>query len=462
MRRTMSVSCAGFMLFGLFGAAVARAQDAEAVPEAPPDRPGVSAELGSAVEPVTLGGTRVTLAALLEHAEQNAPALAIAEAEVGLADADFGAAAPLLPGNPRVNLGIGPRLTADGNADMDLNAQAQLWQPIEIAGQRPLRFDVARAARATREGNLRRAHWLVHQQIHSGYRAAIAARRRTEIARRLVTFSSRLVEVAERRVQAGDAAPLILRLAEADVAQARQRAVAALQSYRDACLALAEVSGWPVASPPEPIGALSHPHRAPSLSRLTEFAEEHNPELLVRRAAVEEAQLRADLADREAVPNPQLGIQYGYEGGPGVGGTPEHVIMGRLMFAIPTFQLNQAARARTSAARDVAEARRDALGAVIVARLERLRSAVDAAAERVESYGTDILPRFEENLAMLRRAFELGEIDLLRVSVALQRFLSVQQQAIGAHVDYFSAVAALEAQVGREISGHSGHEGGAQ
>ena len=452
MRRMTSAMSALWVVVSLTGGVgVAWAQE-----EAPGlNRGGLSPELGAEVQEVTLGGTLVSLEELLDHAERSAPALAVAQAEVGLADADFGAAAPWLPSNTRLNLGLGPRIAANAGAATDLNAQAQLWQQIEIAGQRPLRFDVARAARATREGSLARAHWLVHQQIHAGYRAALAARRRTELERRLVTFSAQLLDIAQRRVRAGDAAALIERLAEADLAQARQRAVAALQTYRDACLFLAEISGWPVASPPEPVGALTAPHRAPTLAQLTELALEHNPELVLRRAAVREAELREDLASREAFPSPHLGIQYGYEGAPG-GGVAEHVVMGRLLFEIPAFAVNQAERARTSAARDVAEARKDAIGAVIEARLERLRSAVDAAAARVESYGSDILPRFEENLTMLRRSFELGEIDLLRVSVALQRFLSIQQQALSAHVDYFSAVAALEAQVGKEISTHVG------
>ena len=125
--------------------------------------------------------------------------------------------------------------------------------------------------------------------------------------------------------------------------------------------------------------------------------------------------------------------------------------MGLFAIDIPSLALNQAERARTSAQRDVARASRDALSAVIEVRLERLRGAVDAAADRVQSYGSDILPRFEENLTMLRRAFDHGEIDLLRVSLALERFLGVQREALSAHVDYVVAAAALEAQVGAEI-----------
>jgi len=409
------------------------------------------------VPEVTLGGTPVSLEALLAHAERRAPALAVAEAEVDLADRDFGVAEPLFPSNATLQAGFGPRVQSGANGAADLNAQIQLLQPFEIAGQRPLRFDVARAARATRERSLERARWQVHQQIHAGYRGALAARRRAEITGRLSAFAAQLVDIAHRRVRAGDAAPLIERLAEADAAQAQQSAVAAFQAYRDACLALAEVAGWPAASPPEPIGNLPAPRRAPSLAELTELAQAHNPELLVRRAAVEEAELRVYLAHRDAWPDPQLGFQYGYEGAPS-GGIPEHIIMGMLQIDIPSFALNQAEIARTSSERGVAEARRDALSSMIEVRLERLRTAVNAAAERVESYGSDILPRFEENLTMLRRAFELGEIDLLRVSVALERFLTVQQQALGAHVDYFAAVAALEAQVGEEIWEDEGAE----
>lgn len=443
MRRMKGALCVIALVFG--GVQPARAQPEERHPE-----------FGSeAVPEVTLGGTSVSLEALLEHAARSAPALAVAEAEVGLADADFGVAEPVLPDNATLQVGIGPRLVAMPNGAMDLNVQIQLLQPFEIAGQRPVRFDVARAARATRARSLEQVRWQVHQQIHAGYRRALAARQNAEISRRLVDFSSQLVEIAHRRVRAGDVAPLIERLARADAAQARQRAIATFQGYRDVCLGLAEVAGWSVSSPPEPIGELPAPRRAPALVQLARLAREHNPELLLRRAAVDEASLRVDLAHRDAWPDPQVGFQYGYEGAPG-GGIAEHVIMGMLQIEIPSFALNQAVRARTSAERDVAEARRDALASVIEVRLERLRTAVDSAAERVESYGSDILPLFEENLTMLRRAFDLGEIDLLRVSVALERFLSVQQQALSAHVDYFAAVAALEAQIGEEIWGHGG------
>ncbi|HBQ17746.1 MAG TPA: hypothetical protein DEF51_43660 [Myxococcales bacterium] len=398
--------------------------------------------------PVSIGGESVSLERLLQHAERHAPALAVAEAQVALADGEFGAAEPLLPRNPSLLLGAGPRFGA--NTSVDANVLVNLLVPLEIAGERPLRFDVARAARSTRERAQERVRWQVHQDIHAGYRTALALRRNAELAQRLAEFSAQLVDIATRRVQAGDASPLTQRLAEADAAQARQRVIAALQGYRDACLRLAEVAGWNAEHPPEPVGELDAPRRAPLLATLLELAEASNPALAQLRAAVQEAEARETLADREAWPEPSIGVRYIFEGAPG-GGSPEHVLMGLLELPFPVSQLNQAERARTAARVDVSTAERDALGSVLAVRLERLRSAVNAASERVEAFGQDILPLFEENLAMLRRAFELGEIDLLRLSVAVERFLSVQQQALEAYADYFSAVAALEAEVGSEI-----------
>jgi outer membrane protein TolC len=125
--------------------------------------------------------------------------------------------------------------------------------------------------------------------------------------------------------------------------------------------------------------------------------------------------------------------------------------MGILQLPIPSFATNQEARARTTAEQHVMESQRDARASILLARIERLRTTVDASAARVAAFGDQVLPRFSENLSLVRQAFELGEYDILRVSVALERFLAVQQQALDAYIDYFNAVAELELQIGQEI-----------
>ncbi len=78
-------------------------------------------------------------------------------------------------------------------------------------------------------------------------------------------------------------------------------------------------------------------------------------------------------------------------------------------------------------------------------------SEVVAAAKRSHAYGTDILPRFEENLLLLRRSFELGEIDILALSTGRERFLRIQSDALAAQNDFFIALSELERVVGVEL-----------
>jgi len=413
--------------------------DAETVVPAAPTR-----------EPISIGGQQVSLARLLRHAEQSAPAIAVARAEVELADESFGAADPFLPSNPTLQVAAGPRFGDNGATD--LNLRFILQQPIEIGGQRPLRFDVARAARESREHELERVRWEVRRQIRAGYRAALFARRRAVLARQLEAFQRRLIGVARRRLETGDVTPLTLRLAEAEAAQAEQRAIAAVQDYLDACLVLAEVSGWNARRPPEPVQELESAPSLPSLTRLLELASENHPLLEVQRAAAREATARVALAERDAWPNPSLGALYVYEGAPN-GGNPEHVLMGLLTIPIPSFRLNQAERAGAEARLEVALTREHAVRGVLEVQLRRLRTAAEAAARRVQAYRDVVLPRFEENLRLLERAFELGEIDFLRLSVAQERLLTVQQDALDARADYQIALADLEAYVGMELTG---------
>jgi cobalt-zinc-cadmium efflux system outer membrane protein len=87
----------------------------------------------------------------------------------------------------------------------------------------------------------------------------------------------------------------------------------------------------------------------------------------------------------------------------------------------------------------------------IAVRVTRATGAVNAGAARVQAYGSEIIPRFEENLALLSRAFELGEIDVLQALLARERFLQLERDSLAAFADYYQAVAELEAELGQEL-----------
>ena len=133
--------------------------------------------------------------------------------------------------------------------------------------------------------------------------------------------------------------------------------------------------------------------------------------------------------------------------------------MGVVSVPIPSFQTNQGARAMARAEVVVAEAELQATLDLLDGQIAEAHSATTAAALRALAYGTEILPRFEDNLTLLRRSFELGEIDILSLSTGRERFLRIQSDALSAQLDYFVMSAWLERVVGVELWNDEQHDG---
>lgn len=400
--------------------------------------------------------TPVSLTAMLAHAAEHAPRLRVSRAELERGKAAVDGASVVLQRNTLAGAAAGPRI-AEGARGVDF--QVWLTQPIEIAGERKQRIRTAEKFDELTQRELQEAEWIVHREVHAAFHTALVARERWKVVDKLLVSTEELVSVAERRLQAGDISPLAVRLAKGELAQARQTSLTAERAYRSAQLELAEVAGWRPDILPEPLGKLDEPRRAPAVRDLLQLAQRQHPGIAARATAVEEAEARVRLEDREAWPEPSLGVMYTRESLPNIR-IHEHIVQGTMILPIPFSQRNQAGRARARAELGVRQAEQESFRQTLQARLTRAAIAVDADANRIAAYGTEILPAFEGNLKLLRRAFELGEVDLLQVLVARERLLRIQQDALTAHQDYYRDIAALEAEVGTEIwpDEHQSHE----
>jgi len=398
--------------------------------------------------------TEVSLGGILAYADSHSPVLTVARSTRARADAARAAASPLLPGNPELTVGVGPRL---GGGDTGIDVQASLMQQIQIAGERGLRLEAADRLRDLTDAEIEQLRWLVHCDVHAAFHRALVEQQRLALAERVVVFQQDVLKFVERQIAAGEAAPLTLRLAQAEVAQAQQVRVGAAQAYFASRIQLAQLSGWPAARPPTPQGKVDEPRELAPHDTLLAVARERLPSLKAAAAKVGETRARVTLADREAWPKPSLGVQYNREGNPASEGT-YNIVMGVVSLPITSFQRNQAERAQTRAEMTVAEAELDASGRLLEGQIAEARSAVVAAEQRTRAYGTEVLPRFEENITLLRRAFELGEIDILALSTGRERFLRIQSDALAAQLDYFIALAGLERVVGVDLWRDDHHE----
>lgn len=409
------------------------------VPDVPLPRPG--------------SGRAVSLDEVLAYADQRAPSLRVARKRLGFGAAAVKGAAPWLPANPQLTVGLGPRW---GSGWSSTDYQLSLSQRLEVAGEPGLRRAAARRTRDRFDAELDEARWIVHRDAHAAFHRALVSRERLAVSERLIVFQKRLVEIARGRLQAGDVSPLPVRLAEAEMSQARVTQIGVEQEAWRARIELGTLVGWPAEHPPVPLGQLDLPRDPPSSEALLRVARSHQPRLRTLEAARTEAQAQARVAERDRWPEPTVGVQLTREGAEG--GFEETIVLGSLSVPIPLARRNQGERARTQAREEVAGAELSAFTARLAGSIEQHRSTLTAAAARVRTYGVAILPAFEENLRLIHRAFELGEIDILQVSVARERFLRIQTDALDAYADYFRAVANLEGVIGADLWPEERHE----
>jgi cobalt-zinc-cadmium efflux system outer membrane protein len=177
---------------------------------------------------------------------------------------------------------------------------------------------------------------------------------------------------------------------------------------------------------------------------------EHHPSLRTRELAVVAGRSRLALEDREAWPEPTVGLSYGREAAPGPEAEAD-VWLFNLTFPIPLWRTNQDGRARAEAELVVADREREATATRLRGDLLQAAIALNAAVDRVALYETGVVPQLEENLVLLQRAYELGEVDVHQVSQTRERLLTATGQYIDARITYHETAATLEGLVGTEL-----------
>jgi outer membrane protein, heavy metal efflux system len=396
----------------------------------------------------------VSLGGILAYADRHSPLLAVARSTRSRAEAMRIGASPLLPSSPELTVAAGPRFGPTGTG---LDVEVNVMQQLELSGERGLRLDAAYGFSDLTNAEIEQIRWLVHCDVHAAFHQSLVEQERASLAARVVAFQAEVLRVVERQIAAGEAAPLTLRLAQAEVAQAQQELVAVEQSFLASRIRLGRLAGWPSSTPPMPAGTVDSAREPPAAAELIRVAREKLPSLRVGAARVHAAQARVVLAEGDQGLRPSIGAQYGRDGDVTNEGVA-HSVLGIVSIPFTSAPSSRGQRASARAEVTVAQAEFAAQQQLLDAEIAEAHSEVVAAAQRTRAYGTEILPRFEENLTLLRRSFELGEIDILALSTGRERFLRIQSDALTAQLDYFVALAGLERVVGVDLWRDDHHE----
>jgi cobalt-zinc-cadmium efflux system outer membrane protein len=378
---------------------------------------GATAGGARAGEPLTLGGA--VERALARSAEVNAAA-----AEVRAAEGRLEGASALLAANPELSGAAGSRR---GPAERSAEWEVALSQRLEIGGQRGARVAAARAALAAAEARLGAARARVAAEVREALGRAAAARLRADVAAEARRLAEQAASAAERRFQAGDVARIEVNGARVERGRAARAAIQADEERRAALADLELALGAEPGASPEVAFTLEREGSGaePDPDELVRAALATRLDLAAARLDVAAAEAEARLAARSAVPSPALGVSVAREEG-------ADVVLGTLSIELPVFARNRAERAGASARLDAARGalaslERRAAGEVRLA-LERVR----AARRMLDTLDPATVAALAEDVALVTKAYEAGQIELVRQQLLRREALEARRERIDA------------------------------
>ena len=169
----------------------------------------------------------------------------------------------------------------------------------------------------------------------------------------------------------------------------------------------------------------------------------------LRRAEVVAASAEVALREREAWPAPVLGASVSRDGA-----SPEsYTVLGTIGLALPLWRSGQGERRAAEVEVSLAQAAEKAAARSLESRISQAQIVLGTTAARLALYTARVAPSLERGLALLERGFQAGELPLSTVTVARERFLSAERQALIAYAEYYRAQAELELAIGTELPG---------
>ncbi|MDX9720558.1 MAG: TolC family protein [Myxococcota bacterium] len=386
-------------------------------------------------ESVSLG-----IEAILEYADAHAPVLLSARAQAELAQAQERGAELVLKENPELELSAGLQQAGSDSAPV---FELTLSQRFEFAGESRLRLETALAAQRNANAQLQVERWSLRSELYSLYVELLLSREQVQLRRRFADFYISLQQILSKQAEAGELDPIALLAAETEFTLAQEALLLAQQQETRLHQQLVSVAGytgdpndWRIE------GTLPSIQDLPELATLRALMRENHPAFQGAASAVELSQSQLALQEREAWPEPSLSLSYSRENGLANERDANTVQLG-LSLPLPFWQLNQEARALAETQLSLAQRQQVKTVQQLVASLELAYLELEAAHQRLSLFKDSIFPSIDEQLALLQRAYQLGELDLYEASRSRETLLQASERYLQALGDYHRAANTL-------------------
>ncbi len=329
--------------------------------------------------------------------------------------------------------------------------------PLEVGGQRGRRIELAQAELAAAQAAVAERERLLAAEVRRAFVDALSAQRELEITEGLNRLDTQTASVVEARVSVGDAAPLEASLLRVEIDRLLARRALVEGRWQVALLRLKTLAGM---APEESLqlradSSLTAAAVPALLNEATEMALRTRPDL--RMARLVEAAAQAGLRLVEAQARPSVTISTRYTTDRTLTSLPAPFTpfpdSGRTLtvgvsIGLPVFNRNQGARAEAAVAITQAQQRRVFIEAAIRAEVASAFARQQAATRALAIFEQGVLGRSQDNLRVLRGAYEIGAFKVTELLAEQRRLLDAQKEFIEASAERARALADLQTALG--------------
>jgi outer membrane protein, heavy metal efflux system len=329
--------------------------------------------------------------------------------------------------------------------------------PIEMGGKRQGRLDVATAELAVIEAEIANRERQLTRDVLAAYIDAVAAIRERDMVDRLRQLDEQMAQVVRTRVEEKDAPPLELSLLLTEVARLQARRALVQGRVDTALIALGQLIGAPqeTLTLQAPSAALETVPIPTDVETAIAAALDRRADVTVARLSEQAAEAGVRLASADAWP--ELTVSVAYRSNRGLSELPspltavpdtDQVLAFGASIGLPFFNKNQGARAEAAIAVRQARVRREFAEQTVRAEVTSAFRRAEAARTALTLFEQGVIPRSDDNIRIMRAAYELGEFRITDVITEQRRLLEAQQEYTEALAERYRAIVDFRAAIG--------------
>jgi len=333
--------------------------------------------------------------------------------------------------------------------------------PLELGGKRKRRIELAQAVLEAVEADIADRERRLAADVRTIYVEALAALRELETTENLNNLDLQTTRFVQARVNEGETAPIELNLLRVEVDRLRSRRALVEGRLKAALLRLKNLAGIPAAEPlrlREDLFTPVLPAPPASLEAAIDIALRHRPDLKLARLNEEVAQAGLSLARANSTPDVTAFSRYtlnrsSYEDAPvGVRNERDRLLTFGVSIGIPAFNRNQGAKAESAAAISQTRKRREFLESVVRSEVESAYARYEAARAAVATFEQGVIARSNDNIRVVRAAYELGQFSITDLLNEQRRLVDSQRDFTETLSEQYRALADLQAALGLAVN----------